>query len=95
MILVEDADGLYTSDPVTDPRSRLIPRIGAGEFIARGLSTLPIDRVIPGLIRRARLATEVQIIDGPVPGNQTRASNGEYVITVIHKSIDRPSLLRE
>jgi molybdenum storage protein len=85
MILVKDVDGLYTSDPATDPWARFIPRIGADELIARDLPTLPIDRVIPGLIRRARLATEVQIINGLVPGNLTRALNGEHVGTVIHK----------
>jgi len=85
MIFVKDVDGLYTSDPAEDPRARLIPRIGADELIARDLPTLPIDRVIPGLIRRARLATEVQIINGLVPGNLTRALNGEHVGTIIYK----------
>jgi molybdenum storage protein len=49
------------------------------------LETLPIDRVIPGLLRRARLATEVQIINGLVPGNLTRALDGDHVGTIIHK----------
>jgi molybdenum storage protein len=85
MILVKDVDGLYTSDPATDARAELIPRIAAGDLIARDLPTLPIDRVIPRLILRARLATEVQIINGLVPGNLTRALNGEHVGTIIHK----------
>jgi molybdenum storage protein len=49
------------------------------------LPTLPIDRVVPELILRARLATEVQIINGLVPGNLTRALEGEHVGTVISK----------
>jgi molybdenum storage protein len=85
MILVKDVDGLYTSDPATDPRAEFIPRIAAADLIARELPTLPIDRVIPRLILRARLATEVQIINGLVPGNLTRALNGEHVGTIIHK----------
>ena len=85
MIFVKDVDGLYTADPATDPQARLIPRIGVDELIARDLATLPVDRVIPGLIRRARLATEVQIINGLVPGNLTRALRGEHVGTIIHK----------
>jgi molybdenum storage protein len=85
MIFVKDVDGLYTSDPAKDPRARFIPRIRADDLIGLDLPTLPIDRVVPHLIRRARLATEVQIINGLVPGNLTRALNGEHVGTVIHK----------
>jgi molybdenum storage protein len=85
MIFVKDVDGLYTSDPAKDPRARFIPRIRADELIGLDLPTLPIDRVVPQLIRRARLATEVQIINGLVPGNLSRALNGETVGTVIHK----------
>ena len=85
MIFVKDVDGLYTSDPATDPHASFIPRIAAADLIARNLPTLPIDRVIPELILRARLATEVQIINGLVPGNLTRALKGEHVGTIIHK----------
>jgi molybdenum storage protein len=85
MIFVKDVDGLYTSDPVKDPQARFIPRIRADELIGLDLPTLPIDRVVPQLIRRARLATEVQIINGLVPGNLTRALNGEHVGTVIYR----------
>jgi uridylate kinase len=85
MIFVKDVDGLYTSDPATATGARFIPRISADELIARDLRTLPIDRVVPGLIRRARLATEVQVINGLVRGNLTRALHGEHVGTIIHK----------
>jgi molybdenum storage protein len=86
MIFVKDVDGLYTADPAADPRARLIARISADELVARALPTLPIDGVVPGLIQRARLATEVQIVNGLIPGNLTRALNGEHVGTIIYKS---------
>jgi molybdenum storage protein len=84
MIFVKDVDGLYTADPATDSHATLIPRIGAAELIARNLPTLPLDRVVPELLLRARLATEVQIINGLVPGNLTRALNGEHVGSIIY-----------
>jgi molybdenum storage protein len=85
MIFVKDVDGLYTNDPAKDRRATRIPRITAGELAARGLPALPIDRVVPELIERARLATEVQIINGLVPGNLTRALEGEHVGTIISR----------
>ena len=85
MIFVKDVDGLYDADPATHSDAKLIPRIRAGELIARNLPTLPIDRVVQQLIQRARLATEVQIINGLVPGNLTRALNGEHLGKRIHK----------
>jgi molybdenum storage protein len=89
MIVVKDVDGLYTADPATDPHARLIPRIRAAELVALNLPTLPIDRVVPELIQWARLATEVQIIDGRVPGNLTRALKGEHVGSIIDKLSSR------
>jgi molybdenum storage protein len=85
MIFVKDVDGLYTNDPAKDRRATRIPRISADELVARGLSALPIDRVVPELIQRARLVTEIQIINGLIPGNLTRALEGEHVGTIISR----------
>jgi len=85
MIFVKDVDGLYTADPATDPHATLIPRIQAAELIALDLPTLPIDRVVPELLLRARLATQFQIINGLVPGNLTRALRGEHVGSIVYK----------
>src|SRR5437868_108669 len=73
IILVKDVDGVYDADPKTNPNAKLISEIDAAQLVERNLPTLPIDRVVPELIQRARLATEVQIINGLVPGNLTRA----------------------
>jgi molybdenum storage protein len=40
--------------------------------------------VVLDLMSRAKLATEIQIVNGLVPGNLTRALEGEPVGTVIH-----------
>jgi molybdenum storage protein len=83
MIFLKDVDGLYTADPATDPKATLIPEIRVDELIALNLPTLPIDRAVIDLMSRAKLAREVQIVNGLVPGNLTRALEGESVGTVI------------
>ena len=67
----------------TDPKARFIREIRVDELIALDLPTLPIDRAVIGLMSRAKLAKEVQIVNGLVPGNLTRALEGEAVGTVI------------
>jgi molybdenum storage protein len=85
IIFVKDVDGLYSADPRTDPHAEFIPRIRAAELVARNLPSLPIDRVVPELLQCARLATEIQIINGRQPGNLTRALEGEHVGSMICK----------
>ena len=84
MIFVKDVDGLYSADPATDPGATFIPRIGVRELIQANLPSLPVDRVVIDLLGRARLAKEIQIINGLVPGNLTRALAGEPVGSIIH-----------
>jgi molybdenum storage protein len=84
MIFLKDVDGLYTADPRTNPSAQFIAEISASELIARNLGTLPIDRAILDLLARAKLAKKVQIVNGLVPGNLTRALSGEAVGTTIH-----------
>jgi molybdenum storage protein len=84
IILLKDVDGLYTADPKTDPGAELIPEIDTAELIARKLPTLPIEPVVLELLSRGRLARSIQIINGLVPGNLTRALNGEPIGTVVH-----------
>jgi molybdenum storage protein len=84
IILLKDVDGLYTADPKTNPDAELIPEINTAELIAPNLPTLPIEPVVLELLSRGRLARSIQIINGLVPGNLTRALNGEPIGTVIH-----------
>jgi molybdenum storage protein len=84
VILLKDVDGLYSADPKTNPDATFIPEIGAAELIAMKLPTLPIEPVVLELLTRARLVKSVRIVNGLVPGNLTRALNGEAVGTLIH-----------
>jgi molybdenum storage protein len=53
-------------------------------LISQTLPTLPIEPVVLELLSRGRLARSIRIINGLVPGNLTRALNGERIGTVIH-----------
>jgi molybdenum storage protein len=84
MIFVKDVDGLYTADPKTAGAAELIPRISVADVLASRIATLPFDPIVLDLMMRARLARRIQIINGLVPGNLTRALNGEPVGTIVH-----------
>lgn len=84
IILIKDVDGVYSADPKTDPNAEFIAEISAAELIARKLPTLPIEPVVLELLTRAKLAKSIRIVNGLVPGNLTRALNGEPVGTLIH-----------
>jgi len=86
IILLKDVDGLYTADPKTHPDAEFIPEISAGELLSRNLPTLPIEPVVLELLTRGKLARSVRIVNGTVPGNLTRALNGEPVGSIIHAS---------
>jgi molybdenum storage protein len=84
MIYVKDVDGLYSDDPKTNPNAELIPRISVRELLQRELPDLPIEPAVLELMRHARQMKEIQIVNGLVPGNITRALNKEPVGTVIY-----------
>lgn len=86
VILLKDVDGLYTADPKTHPDAEFIPEITAAELLSRNLPTLPIEPVVVELLARGKLARSLRIVNGLVPGNLTRALDGEPVGTVIHAS---------
>lgn len=83
VILLKDVDGVFTADPKTNPNATLIPEITAAELIAMRQPTLPIEPVVLDLMLRARLAKSIRIVNGLVPGNLTKALNGESVGTLI------------
>jgi len=83
--LVKDVDGIYAADPKTNPDAEFITEISVADLIARELPTLPIEPVALQLLARAKLARSIRIINGLVPGNLTRALNGEAVGTLIYR----------
>ena len=82
-IYLKDVDGLYTDNPKTNPQARFIPRISVTELLAMKLPDLPIEREVLECLAVARNRTALQIINGLVPGNLTKALNGEAVGTII------------
>jgi molybdenum storage protein len=83
MIYVKDVDGLYTADPKKDPAARFIPRITVSELRALDLQDVVVERAVCDLMARAEHRRTVQVINGLVPGNLTRALEGEPVGTLI------------
>lgn len=84
-IFVKDVDGVFTADPHKDPRAKFIARVSAGDLLRMELPDLPIERAVLEIMQVARHARQIRIINGLVPGNLTRALDGEEVGTVIHQ----------
>ncbi len=83
MIFVKDEDGLYTADPKKDKGAKFIPRITVAELEALNLADVVLERAVIQLMKNAKHSKRVQIINGLVPGNLTRALAGEPVGTII------------
>jgi molybdenum storage protein len=84
-VYAKDVDGVFTGDPAVEGGTpELIPRVGAAELLAMNLPTLPVDLMVLELMARAKHVREIQVVNGLVPGNITRALRGEHVGTIIH-----------
>ena len=83
MIYVKDENGLYTGNPKTDKHATFIPRISVAEMQAKGLHDSILEFPVLDLLKDAQHIREVQVINGLVPGNLTRALAGEHVGTLI------------
>jgi molybdenum storage protein len=83
MTYLKDEDGLYTDDPKKNPDAEFIPKITVSELIDRDFDELVIERKVLEMMRSARWAKTIQIINALVPGNITRALAGEHVGTII------------
>src|SRR5687768_8978073 len=73
MIYVKDEDGLFTADPKKDPRAKFIPRITVAELEAMDLQDVVVERAVLDMMKHARHRRSIQVINGLVPGNLTRA----------------------
>ncbi len=85
ILFIKDEDGLYTHDPKKDPDAKFIPEIGARDLIDLDQDDLVIERPCLEIIQNSEVIEKVQIINGMVPGNITRALAGEHVGTIIYK----------
>lgn len=87
IIFIKDEDGLYTDDPKKNPDAEFIPEISAKDLIERNQDDLVIERPCLDIIQNSEVIEHVQIINGMVPGNISKALAGEHVGTIIHKRI--------
>ncbi len=83
MIYVKDEDGLYTADPKKDRNAKFIPKITLDELKAMDLDDVVVERAVLDLMRHAENRRSIQVINGLVKGNLTRALNGEEIGTII------------
>jgi molybdenum storage protein len=86
MVYVKDEDGLYTANPKTSKGATLIPKISVAEMKAKGLHDSILEFPMLDLLVSARHVRQVQVVNGLVPGNLTRALAGEHVGTIITAS---------
>ena len=86
MIYVKDENGLYTANPKTSKGATFIPKISVAEMKAKGLQDSILEFPVLDLLASARHVREVQIVNGLVAGNLTRALAGEHVGTIITAS---------
>lgn len=85
IIFIKDEDGLYTDDPKKNPDAKFIPEISARELIEKDQDDLVIERPCLEIIENSEVIEKVQVINGMVPGNITKALAGEHVGTIIYK----------
>ncbi len=85
IIFIKDERGLYTEDPKKNPDAKFIAEIGAQDLLDLELDDLVIERPCLEIIQNSEVIEKVQIINGMVEGNITRALNGEHVGTIIYK----------
>jgi len=83
MVYVKDEEGLFTANPKTDKHAKFIPKITVDEMKAAGLQDSILEFPVLDLMKAARHVRQVQVVNGLVPGNLTRALAGEPVGTLI------------
>lgn len=85
MIFVKDQDGLFDKDPEKHEDAKLIKRISTQEILDGDFPDLIIDRLVIEMLAKARHIKEIHIVNGLIPGNITKAMNGENAGTIIYK----------
>lgn len=90
LTIVEDVDGVYTTDPngPDAQQAQFIPETSAAE-LEKQAGALPVDRALLEVMATARHLERVQIVNGLVPGRLTAALRGEHVGTLVHTAARR------
>lgn len=82
LVYVKDVDGVSSGDGADPDGFRR--RVGVGELRGMCPPGLPVDSLVLELMAQAKHVKEIQIINGLVAGNLSRALEGEHVGTIIH-----------
>ena len=85
ILFIKDENGLYTDDPKKNPDAEFIAEVGAQDLLDREQDDLVIERPCLEIIQNSEVIEKVQIVNGMVEGNITRALNGEHVGTFIYR----------
>jgi molybdenum storage protein len=85
ILFIKDENGLYEDDPKKNPKAKFIAKIGAKDLLESDLDDLVIERPCLEIIQNSEVIDQVQIVNGLVEGNITRALHGEHVGTIIHR----------
>jgi molybdenum storage protein len=85
LVFVKDVDGLYDRDPNKHADAKLIKKISLSDLMSALPKELCIDKQLLDAWQSARHVTQVQIVNGLVRGELTRALAGDEVGTIIEK----------
>src|ERR1700755_1783518 len=84
LTIVEDVDGVYTTDPKgPDGKKAQLLRATSASELAKHKGTLPFDQAMVEVMANARHIERVQVVNGLVPGRLTAALRGEHVGSII------------
>src|SRR5262249_17633476 len=85
LTIVEDVDGVYTTDPNGPDGKQAQPlRETSATELAKRKGPLPFDRALLEVMANARHIARVQVVNGLVPGRLTAALRGRHVGSIIH-----------
>ena len=82
-ILGKNVDGLYAENPFVNPDAEFIPEIAADELLEMRMEDMVLEPMAVELLRDAVHVKEIRVVNAHVPGNITKAVNGEQVGTLI------------
>ncbi len=84
-ILIKNVDGLYMEPPQVNPQAELIKNITADELIKLDMEDMVLERKAVELLIDTKNVNEINIINGHIQGNVTKALHGEQIGTIIRK----------
>jgi len=85
ILFIKDENGLYSEDPKKNPDADFIGEIGAQDLLDKDQDDLVVERPCLEIIQNSEVIENIQVINGMVPGNITKALDGKHVGTIIHR----------